>query len=366
MESESVLLYLYRNGFTVCRSAEHKLNWHRGMDTMGRHDGYASEDKLAIYSQVAHMYYELNMLQPEIAKKLYFSRSKVSRLLQKAQDLGIVDIKVKHYLSRVASYENALKSKFNIRMPVVLTSFEGDRSSNANEGLNNYAAVYISEKLKGNFVFGITGSHNVTRAVHQLKKRHDCNLKVVQTIGASINQDMSADLVDFLAQTFDGKAYFLNTPVYVADLDVKAQLMRDPGVLDALCLMKKCDLILMSIGTFDVNGDMPNWWGYMTEQHRIELDRLGAVGSICAQFFDKDGNWLDCEWNRKCISIPWEDMKAAGERVVIVHGPHKVRGILGALRGGLINVLITDTITAAAVLDLQDKWEHAARQPFSF
>ena len=34
--------------------------------------------------------------------------------------------------------------------------------------------------------------------------------------------------------------------------------------------------------------------------------------------------------------------------------------------GGLIDVLITDTITAAAVLDLQDKWEHAARQPFSF
>lgn len=314
-----------------------------------------NDDRLAIYSQVAHMYYELGITQPEIAKKLYFSRSKVSRILQKARDIGVVDIKVKHYLSRVRSYESELTAHFGVRNPIVLTSFEADRTSNAMEGMTNYAAVYISDKLKGDCVFGITGSHNVTGTVHMLKKQHECNLKVVQTIGASINQDMSAELVEFLANTFGGKAYFLNTPVYVDDLVVKDKLMQDPTVAEAMRLMKKCDLILMSIGTFDVNGNMPNWWGYMTEKHRKELDRLGAVGSICAQFFDIDGNWIDCDWNRKCISIPWRNLKAAKERIVIAHGPSKIRGILGALRGGLIDVLVTDTITAAAVLELQDK-----------
>ncbi len=328
---------------------------------MEKKSKYINEDKLAIYSQVAHMYYELGMMQPEIAKRLYFSRSKVSRILKKAQEVGIVDIKVKRYLSRVLSYENALKARFNISRPIVLTSF-GEDSTKINESLNNYAAVYISDKLKGHCVFGITGSHNVTQAVHMLKKRYDCNLKVVQTIGASINQDMSADLVDFLARTFNGKAYLLNTPVYVDNLEIKEKLMSNPAVVEAMHLMKKCDLMLMSIGTFDVNGDMPNWWGYMTEQHRLELDRLGAVGSICAQFFDRDGNWIDCDWNRKCISIPWKYIKAAGERIVIAHGPSKVRGILGALRGGLIDVLITDTITAAAVLEAQANLDKAEKR----
>lgn len=322
---------------------------------MGRSGGSAKEDKLAIYSQVAHMYYELGMLQPEIAEKLYFSRSKVSRILQKAQDIGVVDIKVRHYLSRVRSYENELKSRFGIGDPVVLTSFEGDDASNAMEGLTNYAALLISDKLKGERVLGITGSHNVTKTVHLLRKRHECKLKVVQTIGASINQDMSADLVEFLANTFGGKAYLLNTPVYVDDLAVKDRLMRDPAVTAAMHLMKKCDLILMSVGMFDPNGDMQNWWGYMTERHRIELKQKNAAGSICAQFFDIDGNWIDCDWNRKCISIPWEYLEMAKEKIVIAHGPTKVRGILGALRGNLIDVLITDTLTAAAVLELQDK-----------
>lgn len=313
------------------------------------------DDNLAIYSQVAHMYYELGMMQPEIAETLYFSRSKVSRMLQKARDIGIVDIKVKHYLSRVHSYECELKEQFGIKNPIILTSFEGDQTSNAMEGLTNYAALYISNRLKGNCVFGITGSHNVTGTVHMLRKQHDCNLKVVQTMGASINQDMSAQLVDFLAETFEGKAYFLNTPVYVDDFNVKEKLMKDPAVTESMFLMKKCDLILMSVGNFDANGDMPIWWGYMTDKHRIELRKKGAVGSLCAQFFDIEGNWIDCEWNRKCISIPWDDLKKAKEKIIIAHGPSKVRGILGALRGKMIDVLITDTITAAAVMELQDK-----------
>lgn len=320
-----------------------------------------NKDKLAMYSQVAHMYYELGMMQPEIAKQLFFSRSKVSRILKKAQDLGIVDIRVKRYLSRVSSYENSLKARFNISHPVVLTSF-GDDSTEINMCLNNYAAVYISDRLKGECVFGITGSHNVTQALHMLKKRYECDLKVVQTMGASINQDMSADLVDFLARTFNGRAYLLNTPVYVDDLKIKEKLMSHPSVVEAVHLMKKCDMVLMSIGDFDVNGDMPNWWGYMTEKHRLELNRLGAVGSICAQFFDRDGNWIDCDWNRKCISIPWKYIKAAGERIVIARGSSKVKGILGALRGGLVDVLITDTITAASVIEAQDNLEKGSRQ----
>ena len=54
----------------------------------------AKHREYALISQVAHMYYDLDMLQPEIAAKLYFSRSKVSRMLTQAKKLGIVEIRV--------------------------------------------------------------------------------------------------------------------------------------------------------------------------------------------------------------------------------------------------------------------------------
>ena len=314
-------------------------------------------DDIAIISQVAHMYYDLGMLQPEIADKLFFSRSKVSRLLKKAVDLGIVEIKVKRYLARMPSYERKMESLFGLKEAIVMNPFDEEDPDDAKAGLANFAAAYVSSQIKGRYVLGITGSDTVTRVVHKLKKVHDCELKVVQTIGATINKDMSSELVNFIAHTYGGKAYFLHTPLYVEDMYVKEALLRDPAIVEASRLMKRCNLLLMGIGKFDVKGDMPSWWGYMTPRHREEMNRLGVVGSLCAQFFDINGNLVDCDWNKKCITIPWEDMKLAKLRVAIESGGSKVFSILGALRGRLVDVLITDAVTAARVMEEQQKMQ---------
>lgn len=306
---------------------------------------------IAILSQVAHMYYDLKMSQPEIAEKLYFSRSKVSRMLNKALELGIVDIKIKRFLARMPSFERKIESLFGLKQAMVMTNFDESDDEDAQDGLFNYAAMYVSSQLKGSYVLGITGSETVTRVVHKLTKIHACDLEVVQTIGATISKYMSGELVNFIAQTYGGTAHFLNTPLYVDDIYVKEMLLRDPAVMKALHLMKHCNLILMGIGKFNVDGDMPNWYGYMTSEHREEMESLGAVGSICAQFFDINGNLLSCDWNQKCITIPWEDIKRADLRVAIAAGKSKVSSILGALRGKLVDVLITDTTTAAQVIE---------------
>lgn len=311
-------------------------------------------DEMAMLSQVAHMYYDLGMLQPEIAKALFFSRSKVSRILKKAQDVGIVEIKVKRYLSRMTSYERKLEETFGLQTAIVLNNY-GDDRENSDEALVNYAAMYISDRLKGERILGITGSHLVTKTVHKLKKVHDCNLKVVQTIGATINHDISGDLVNYIVQTYDGKAYFLNTPVYVDDLYAKEVLLRDPAVTETFSLFRRCDLLLMGIGRFDLRGDMPLWFGYMTERHRQEMASKGAVGSVCAMFYDINGQLLDCEWNKKCITMPWHDVANTRQRIAIARGQGKVKSILGALRGHLTDVLVTDMTTATAVLELQNK-----------
>lgn len=320
-------------------------------------------DSIAMLSQVAHMYYDLGMLQPEIAEKLYFSRAKVSRMLQKAQDLGIVEIKVKRYLARVESYERKLHSLFNLKQAIVMTSLDKEDVEDAEDGLANYAAMYVSNLIKGAFVLGITGSHTVTNVVHRLKRMHSCNLKVVQTIGATISTDMSSDLAGFLANTYDGTAYFLNTPVYVDDLYVKETLLHDPAVREAMDLMTHCNLLLMGIGKFDIGGDMPHWSGYMTARHREEMARLGAVGSLCAQFFDINGKLLNSDWNQKCIAIPWEDIQKADLRIGVVSGASKALSILGALRGGLLDVLFIDNITAARVIEEQQRLLKAGQSP---
>ena len=56
----------------------------------------ASEEKIKRLEVIARMYYEGRLTQREIAYKLGVSRPLISRLLQDARDLGLVEIRVYH------------------------------------------------------------------------------------------------------------------------------------------------------------------------------------------------------------------------------------------------------------------------------
>lgn len=61
-----------------------------------------------ILVKVAYMYYDENMTQQEIADKLGVSRPSVSRMLQKARQNGIVEIKIR-YEGSFTKLEDALE-----------------------------------------------------------------------------------------------------------------------------------------------------------------------------------------------------------------------------------------------------------------
>ncbi len=49
-------------------------------------------DRLELLAEVAEMYYIQHLNQAAIAEKLYFSRSKVSRLLTEARESGLASL----------------------------------------------------------------------------------------------------------------------------------------------------------------------------------------------------------------------------------------------------------------------------------
>lgn len=310
----------------------------------------------AIMSQVAHMYYNLNMLQPEIAKKLYFSRSKVSRILKRARELGIVEINVRAVPGRSLPLEKRVEAIYDLKDSVVIENFKGYERSESQDldAVTNYAALYMSELFRDQTIVGLTRGRTVDKVVAQLRKIHDCDLEVVQLMGSSTNTYMSSEsreLVNRVISTFSASAHFLNAPLYVDDVYAKEILLKDANLQSVFQMMKRCKIILTGLGDL---GNIPEgkegWYGYMTKEHIEELINKGAVGSICAQYYDINGKLINCEWNKKCIAMPFEDIIKNKTTVVVASGENKVAAIKGALRGGLINVLITDAETCREVL----------------
>lgn len=322
---------------------------------------YSTESKaqlseLAVMSLVAHMYYDLGMQQPEIAQKMFFSRSKVSRMITRARELGIVEIKVRRVTDRATNVEEKLKKLFSLQKAIVVTGFDGTPEDVLNT-VTDYAAYYVSQLLKGSKTVGVTRGNTITKTVRKLEKTNDCELDAVQLMGSTSDMNSAAEsreLVNRISNIYSGRSHYLNTPLYVDDMHVKQALMKDRVVDETFTLMQECDIVLTGIGGFGPDANNKNMFGYMTPKHMLELKLGGAEGSICARFFDANGAQVPCEWNRKCIAMPFELLNRGNLTVGVAAGAGKARAILGALRGGLLSTVITDIDTALCVIELQE------------
>jgi DNA-binding transcriptional regulator LsrR (DeoR family) len=75
------------------------------------------------------------------------------------------------------------------------------------------------------------------------------------------------------------------------------------------------------------------------------LRREGAVGDVCLRFFDSAGGHIST-LDERVIGIGVDTMRRIPRRVGVAGGPAKYAAIRAAIRGGWVNVLITDQHTA--------------------
>ena len=79
--------------------------------------------------------------------------------------------------------------------------------------------------------------------------------------------------------------------------------------------------------------------------------KKGGTGEILSHVVDKDGNLIKDEFEQHLISLDLEDLKKIPIRVGVAYGMDKKDAILGVLRGGYINVLITDEDVAKYLIE---------------
>jgi len=82
------------------------------------------------------------------------------------------------------------------------------------------------------------------------------------------------------------------------------------------------------------------------------LRQRGAVGDINLRYFDQAGQLVSSDLNDRVIGLTLDEIRSIKKVVGIAGGEEKLNAVLGAVRGGLINVLVTDHITAEKLVDL--------------
>ena len=72
---------------------------------------------------------------------------------------------------------------------------------------------------------------------------------------------------------------------------------------------------------------------------------------MLSHFLDKNGNPISIELEDRLMSTPLEELRKLDNVIGVAGGARKAEAILAALRGGYLDVLITDEDTAKLLLE---------------
>jgi DNA-binding transcriptional regulator LsrR (DeoR family) len=311
-------------------------------------------ERTDMLARVASMYYEDNLTQDEIARRIVTSRSTVSRMLQEARDGGVVEIIVHYPWKTAPELESDLIACFGLRQAKVLC---GDERSYEEivRGLGVLAARDIESILDEVSLLGISWGAAVYSTVQALRPARRLPVTVVQMVGAVGEGDPLIDgpeLARLLAGVCGGEYRYLHAPLIVEDAQARDILLQEPPIRETLALARRAEVALVGIGAPVPDDYSLLRAGYLDKGALDQLRSEGVAGDICGRHYDAFGREVDIELNRRIVGIKLDALREIERVIGVAGGKDKAGAILGALRGGYLDILVTDDATARRLLVL--------------
>lgn len=309
-------------------------------------------ERSELLAQVASLYYEDNLTQAEIARRIGASRPTISRMLQEAREAGVVEITIHYPWKADSELEHDLAARFHLRQARVLVG-RGRPYEEILRGLGVLAARYLESTLAEDTILGISWGTAAYSTLQALQPDRNLPITVVQMIGAVGMGDSridGPDLARLLANVYGGKYRYLHAPLIVEDAHVREALLQEPRIQETLSLAHRADVALVGIGSLATEVSSLLRAGYLDQEALAQLRAQGAVGDVCARHYDAQGRVLDIELNHRIVGIELEALRDIEQVIGVAGGEAKAEAILGALRGGHVNVLVTDDAAARKVL----------------
>lgn len=301
------------------------------------------------------MYHELDLTQSAIARQLDVSQATVSRLLKRAQELDIVRITVNIPSGIFTGLENKLCERYQLKVAIVVDC-DDDSEEVIQHHIGSAAAYYIENTLQKNEVVGLSSWSStllsMVNAMHPLTKATDAT--VVQILGGMGNPSAeiyAARLTERFAGIVGGEPVYLPVPGVAKSTRVRQTLLDDTYVQDAIKLFDQVTLALVGIGSVEPSKLLASSGNVFSGDELDMLREAGAAGDICLHFFDASGKPVESSLTDRVIGIGFDQLKKVKRTVALAGGKRKTDAILGALRGGWLDVLITDRLTAERILD---------------
>lgn len=316
-----------------------------------------SEMRQAVLAEVATLYWIDKLTQEQIARQISRSVPTVSRLLAEAEAAGLVEVRIRYPVSVVPELQAELTERFNLRVARVLAATSDDPARLLSQ-IGELAARYLTTILTDGMTVSVGWGTTLYEVVQALRPAHYRDIRVAQALGSLGSKLPAIDnslIVRLLADRLGATPHFLPAPMIVESELVRESLLQDPQVRETLEIGRRADISLAGIGVAEPDLSGMYRAGYIDEAALDEIRASGAVGDILVDFLDQQGRRLDLPVTKRVIGLSLDDLAQIPLSIGVAAGPRKAPVILGALRAGLLHVLVTDEVTAREIIRLDDE-----------
>ncbi len=310
-------------------------------------------EKEKLMVKVSKMYYDYGISQKDIAMELGLSRGYVCQLMEQARNAGIVEIKVNDMLAGETELERHVREAFQLEQAKIVFTPQHIDVKVLTVSLVNEACKYLDAIIESGMTVGFSWGWTIYQVSSNMMK-HACirNVTAIPLCGGTTDLEKKiyvSEISRNIAEAYNGAPLFIPLPAILQSNEIKEAICRDTNIGSLFEKMRTTDIALFTVGSFGEENILYRG-GYINDASMKRLIQKNAVGDLVAHFINEHGEICDDELDDRTVSIELEQFSKIKKKVCIATGTQKVRALLGVLRKGYVDVLITDENTIRNVL----------------
>ena len=294
----------------------------------------------SVIMKVAWKYYNEGLTQNEIAQSLNLSRMKVIKYLDIAKSKNIIQFKINLHPFCDMDLKNKIKQAYHLQDIYIVPA----SSHSPLDSLTKAAAHYMEDRIASDTIINVGYGLAVSKTLRHLNISPKYKVSFV-----SLSGGVGFYLPAHAASPHEHNHYIMPAPLLVSSEQLACQLMQEKPIKRIMEMVPHASATIIGIGALNGQATLVKE-GYISTNEIEIYKSMGAVGDLLSQFYDKNGDVLDFPLHKQLISTDISRLKSLNHVIAIASGLEKREAIIGALKGGYIDVLITDEAVAKSLV----------------
>ena len=311
------------------------------------------QEKAERLVQIEKMYYEENLTQSEIAKKLDVSRALICRLLNEARNYGIVTIQIHSPEEDSSLLKNQLKNSFKIEDVFIVNAPLGQTVTD--EKIAEDFSTILLKLLPSCKNIGFSWGkiiHDGLEILSEKENHYEAmpNTSVFPLAGSMITTGYSVDaqkIVQTFAMCFASVPNFLYAPAFLESPMELELYQKTENFRNISGLWENIDLAVIKIDNYPTSPDLGT-----AARYQVLLKEKHACGSFLAYYYNLHGEIIRSDSDYS-IQIPVEALAACKTIIGVCSSNVMPKSLLGAMNTGLFTHIVAPQNLLEDVLALK-------------